>query len=43
MPIDNILEEKVFVVNANDMDKLIERVEPMNNGEVLLIRATMVE
>jgi hypothetical protein len=43
MPIDDIPNEKSFVVDDNDMDALIERVEPMTSGAVLLIRATMVE
>jgi hypothetical protein len=43
MPIDDILNEKSFDVDENDMAPLMEGEEPMTNGAMLLIRVTMVE
>jgi hypothetical protein len=36
-------KKKAFDFDENDMDSLIERVEIMTNGAVLLIRVSMVE
>jgi hypothetical protein len=38
IPIDSIPNKKVFVVDGNDMDTLIEGVKPTTSGAVLLIK-----
>jgi hypothetical protein len=43
MTIDYILQEKVFIVDENDMDALMEGVKPLMNEAVIMIEAPIVE